>query len=98
MKNIPITAFEAYLRHFIGYLPIIVPPFYYDDQGAWVIPLVYFCTGLWMLPVIAFTKDRETLPEAEKILERGLAPLGLLYVAGLGLSFVIYLIFGGGRY
>ena len=92
MKDIPITTFEAYLRVFIGYLPIIVPPFYYDDQGAWLIPLLYFCTGFWILPVIAFIKDREMVPEAERILDRGLAPLGFLYLAGLGLSFVIYVI------
>jgi hypothetical protein len=98
LKNIPITAFEAYVRVLIGYAPIIIPPFYLEDEGAWIIPLIYFCTCFWMIPIIAFTEEREQTPEAEKIIGRGFLPLGYLFLGGLVFSWVAYLLFGGGRW
>jgi len=97
MKNIPITVFESYLRLVIAYLPILVPPLYLKDDGAWVIPLVYFCTCLWLLPMIVFTEGREETKEATTIMRKGMLPLMYLMLGGLAISAVLFL-FGGGRW
>lgn len=98
MKNIPITAFEAYLRLTVAYLPFVVPPFYFNDEGAWLIPLLYFATCFWMLPMVAFTDGREETEAASKVIGRGMLPLAYLMLWGIGLSGVAYLLFGGGRW
>ena len=97
MKKIPITVFEAYVRLVIAYLPILVPPLYLKDDGAWIIPLVYFCTCLWMLPMVVLTGGREETPEATAIMRKGMLPLMYLMVGGLAISAILFL-FDGRRW
>lgn len=98
MRDFPITKYEAYLRLSIAYLPLVLPPLYFDDERGWLYPILYFITFAWGIPLIAFTSDRTETEEANKILKNGFMPLLKLMIWGLGLSAILFVFFGSPRY